>query len=633
MRSFMAVAIATCFGWLAIADSSYAYETRIVDIPARDGVRLHTLLLIPNGARDLPILLTRTPFGAQQMVRLDEPLLERAVPLSYSEAARHGYIFAFQDIRGKFGSGGDYVVMRPIQGPLNASAVDHSTDAWDSIDWLVKHVPESNGKVATIGKSYAGFTALMALIHPHPALKAAVPINPVVDVWKGDDWFHNGAFRQITLLFISIDVADAATRSRWQENSPDDYTTLLAAGSAGAYGRLQGLDPIPFWRTLQAHPAYDFFWQGQALDHLLATQPLTVPTLYVASLWDQEDSYGAVHAYLATRSDAVAGSMATLVLGPWSHGQLDQDGSSLGPLRWDQDTSAHFRTDILQPFLDAHLKQDPPAPSPIAGAIAYEVSSHRWKEYDSWPRSCASGCPSQSRSLYLQPGGKLSFSAPATANPPDSYISDPNSPVPYRERPLRGVTTLDASWKTWLVEDQRKVSGRTDVLSYATEILAEPITIAGEPEVNLIASTSATDSDWIVKLIDVFPDTPQTPAKLRGYQLAVGMEIFRGRYWQDPANPQALQPQQPETYRFELPAASYVFMPGHRIMIQVQSSWFPLYDRNPQKYVPNIFTARAADYQRATQRIFHSPQQASFVELPVVTLSTGPRTVQSQPNP
>jgi hypothetical protein len=459
---------------------------------------------------------------------------------------------------------------------------------------------------------------LMALLHPHPALRAAVPINPLVDGWMGDDWFHMGAFRQVMMPFVFYDGGPPRRGARWPNPGPDDYATLLAAGSAGAYGTSAGLDRIPYWTTLKAHPAYDAFWRGQALDKLLALEPNGVPTLFVASLWDQEDGYGALHAYAAAVSRDGAAGRNVLVLGPWFHGQVNGDGSRTGPLSWGSDTSAQFRTEILQSFLDSQLKDGAPK-ADIAPVTAFETGTGLWKRYQSWPQSCAKGCVSTSRALYLQPGGRLSFSAPATdAKAWDEYVSDPSNPAPYSPRPNKLVTVLGPGWPTWLLEDQRRVSVRPDVLTYVTDPLTSPLKISGEPVVNLFASTSGTDSDWVVKLIDVYPEGSASAPGMSGYELGVGMEIFRGRYRRDLAHAEAITADKVELYRFALPTANHVFQPGHRIMVQVQSSWFPLYDRNPQTFVDNIFEAKPANYRAATQRIFHSGGQASFVELPVV---------------
>jgi hypothetical protein len=501
---------------------------------------------------------------------------------------------------------------RPLKGPLNPTNVDHSTDAWDTIDWLVKHVPESNGRIGSIGTSYDGFTALMTLVNPHPALKASVPINPMVDVWKGDDWFHNGAFRQEMIGYVYGQTATRRSSGEWFTSADDDYATFLHYGSAGAYGRAMGMEQLPFWLRLIQHPAYDEYWQDQAVDRILAQKPLTVPTLLVDSLWDQEDVYGAPAVFDAVkRSD---GGNARLVLGPWYHGQANVGGYSLGAFAWGSDTSKWFRQSVLIPFLNEHLKGGPL--SDIARVTAFEAGPNQWKRLADWPLACARTCPANLTPLYLAPGNRVSFIAPS-GRAFDSYVSDPARPVTYRQRPLAPPYAPNSTWPQWLVDDQRFAATRPDVLTYSSAPLKEPLRLAGTPLVHLVASTSGTDSDWVVKLIDVFPDQyPQKP-KLGGYQLAIAMDVLRGRYRTDPAHPQPLTPNVPLPYEFALPTVDYVVQPGHRLMVQVQSSWFPLYDRNPQTFVPNIFFARPEDYRAATQRVF-TGADGSWVGLPVV---------------
>ncbi len=604
------------------ATGSFDYVERDVMIPMRDGVKLNTVILIPKGAKHAGIVLTRTPYDAHQlshnfMSGHIEPLLE-----GYDNAAdviaEDGYIRVIQDIRGKYGSEGDYVMNRPVHGPLNPTPVDDATDTWDTIDWLVKHLPESNGRVATIGISYDGFEPLMSLVHPHPALKAAVPMNPMVDGWMGDDWFHHGAFREQNMSYIYEQEATRDNTAKWWTNYHDEYDLFMHYGSAGAMGDAYGMRQLGFWNKLVAHPAYDAFWQQQAVDKLLAAQPLTVPVMLVHSLWDQEDIYGALAVYRAIKPKDTTGNMVKLVMGPWHHGQEIEDGSSLGAIRFGSDTAKYFREHILRPFLAQYLKDGAPKAN-LAPVTAFQTGTDQWQRLDRWPLSCSGGCPDKSRPLYLEPGMQLGFEAPTGGGAYDEYVSDPAHPVPFRARPIQPIGyDHGLTWSQWLVDDQREASGRTDVLSYETAPLTAPLTIAGVPVVHLIASTSGTDSDWVVKLIDVYPDQVAEQPEMGGYQLAVSMDIFRGRYRTGWDNPEALTPDKPLAYRFDLPAANHVFLPGHRIMVQVQSSWFPLYDRNPQTFVPNIFFAKPADYVKATQRVYHAPGEASYIALPVV---------------
>jgi hypothetical protein len=591
----------------------FQYVRREAMIPMRDGVKLFTVLIIPKGATGVPIMLDRTPYSAEDATSHGGqlgPWPENVLGALQAELVRAGYIFAVQDVRGKYKSEGDYVMNRPIRGPLNPTAVDHSTDAYDTIDWLVKNVPESNGRVGTIGTSYNGFTALMSLVNPHPALKASVPINPMVDVWKGDDWFHNGAFREEMISYVYGQTAAKKSDEEWFTGGYDDYATYLKYGSAAAYGHAMKMEQLPFWMRLTQHPAYDEYWQDQAVDRILAAAPLTVPTLFVGSEWDQEDIYGAVAVFAATKSSP----NAHLALGPWHHGQANGPAPSLGPFDWGSDTGKWFRQNVLIPFLDEHLKGGPPAN--IARVTAFEAGANQWQRLSDWPSACRSGCPANLTPLYLAPRFGLGFAAPAS-RAFDSYVSDPAKPVTYRARPNLSPWAQGSTWRTWLVDDQRFAEARPDVLAYSTAPLTEPLKLAGTPLVHLVASTSGTDSDWVVKLIDVYPDQyPQKP-ELGGYELAIAMDVIRGRYRSDPAHPTAIPANQPITYEFALPTVDYVVQPGHRLMVQVQSSWFPLYDRNPQTFVPNIFFARAEDFRAATQRVF-TGRDGTWIGLPVV---------------
>jgi hypothetical protein len=602
---------------------SFDYVKREVMIPMRDGVKLHTVIMIPRGAKNAPILLTRTPYSASGQVSHASsahlgPILE-----GYDNAeeviVEDGYIRVIQDVRGKYGSEGDYVMTRPLHGPLNPTSVDHSTDTYDTIDWLVKNVPESNGKVGILGISYDGFLPLMALVNPHPALKVAVPMNPMVDGWMGDDWFHNGAFREQNMPYIYTQEATRANDAQWWTDHFDDYDVYMEAGSAGELGRRHGLDQVGFWRKLLEHPSYDSWWQQQAMDRILASQPLKVPTMLVDSLWDQEDIYGAPAVYKAIKPKDTNNDKVFLVLGPWHHGQEIDDGGTLGALKFNSDTGLYFRQHILRPFLAQYLKDSAPK-ADVAPVTAFETGTNEWRRLPSWPAGCASGCAVHPAKFYLEAGLKAGFSAPKTGDAAfDEYVSDPAKPVPFRKRPIQPVGYGDGmTWPEWLVDDQREASGRPDVLAFTSDVLTEPVKISGQPVANLIASTSGTDSDWVVKVIDVYPDEVAGQAAMGGYQLMVSADIFRGRYRESLETPKAIASDKPLLYHFALPTANHVFLPGHRIMVQIQSSWFPLYDRNPQTFVPNIFWAKPGDYKKAVQRVFHAPDQASFIELPLV---------------
>jgi len=604
------------------ATETWNYTRREVMIPMRDGVKLHTVILVPKGAKNAPILLTRTPYDATALTSYAHSSHLGPIINGYDNAVDvildGGYIRVVQDIRGKYDSEGDYVMTRPLHGPLNPTPVDHSTDTYDSIDWLVKNIPETNGKVGILGISYDGFLPLMALVNPHPALKVSVPMNPMVDGWMGDDWFHNGAFREQNMPYIYEQEGTRKNDAKWWRSHFDDYDEFLAAGSAGELGRSHGLEQMGFWRKILAHPTYDSFWREQAMDKILAAQPLKVPVMLVDSLWDQEDIYGATAVYKAIKPKDTNNDKVFLVMGPWHHGQEIHEASNLGAIKFDSDTALYFRCNILGPFLAHYLKDDSPK-ADVAPVSAFETGTNRWERLSSWPSGCDSGCQIKPTPMYFNAGLKLSTAAPRTGDAAyDEYVSDPAKPVTYRPRPIVPVYSPGSTWSQWLVDDQREISGRPDVISYATNLLTAPVKISGQPVVNLIASTSGTDSDWVVKVIDVYPDEVAVDTPMGGYQLMVSADIFRGRYRESLDNPKAITPDKPLLYKWALPTANHVFRPGHRIMVQVQSSWFPLYDRNPQTFVPSIFWAKPGDYRKATQRLYHAPSQASFVELPVV---------------
>jgi putative CocE/NonD family hydrolase len=593
-------------------------------IPMRDGVKLHTVILVPRGIQNAPILLTRTPYDASELTSHAHSAHLGPILSGYDNVTEvivdGGYIRVVQDVRGKHGSEGDYVMTRPLHGPQNPTPVDHSTDTYDTIDWLVKNIPESNGKVGILGISYDGFLPLMALVNPHPALKVAVPMNPMGDGWMGDDWFHNGVFRQQNMSYIYEQEATRKSEAKWWTSHFDDYDMFMDAGSAGELGRRRGLEQVGFWRKLLQHPAYDAFWRDQAMDRVLAAQPLKVPLMLVHSLWDQEDIYGAIAIYKALKPKDTNHDKVHLVLGPWNHGQEINEGSSLGQLTFGSDTAQFFRQQILRPFLDYYLK-DAPTKDSISPVWAFETGRNVWQRLPAWPAGCSEGCSIKPTPLYLGAGLKLSFTSPeATDQAFEEYVSDPAKPVPFRARPIQPIGyDKGLTWPQWLVDDQREASGRPDVLAFVSEVLTEPKKISGQPMVHLSASTSGTDSDWVVKLIDVYPEEVAGHPSLGSYQLMVSADIFRGRYRESLATPKPISPNQPLQYQFALPTANHVFLPHHRIMVQIQSSWFPLYDRNPQTFVTNIFWAQPKDYQKAVQRIYHSAGQTSFIELPLVS--------------
>jgi putative CocE/NonD family hydrolase len=592
------------------------YVKQDVMIPMRDGVKLHTVIVIPKSvmAGKAPIMLTRTPYNATgRASRMKSPHIASILGDGDDAFIENGYIRVFQDVRGKYGSEGDYVMTRPVRGPLNNTPVDHSTDAYDTIDWLIKNIPQSNGKVGMVGSSYEGFTVLMALVEPHPALKAAVPMSPMVDGWRGDDWFHNGAFRNPNLAYIAGQNAARGEGEKIVTGINDDYEAWLRAGSTSDFAHLYGIDQLNFAKKLFEHPAYDSYWQEQALDKILAKRPLSVPTMTVVGRWDQEDIYGAYATYAAVEPQDKTNKMNSLVVGPWRHSGVNYEGSTLGALKFTGDTAREFRREVMLPFFNQYLKDGAPA-FDTPPVWSYQTGVNRWRRLDQWPLVPAS------TPLYLKPGFGLAFEkAEGKADKTaafDEYVSDPAKPVPFVPRP---VHVSDGNvWKPWLVTDQRGYSDRTDVLTYTSIPLTAPLQLAGQPMVDLFASTSGTDSDWVVKLIDVYPDEVAAQPDLGGYELPIAMDIFRGRYYQGLDKPAAIPANKAERYRFALPNVDHVFLPGHRIMVQIQSSWFPLYDRNPQTFVPNIFYAKPGDYRKATQRVYHAPGLESAIELPVV---------------
>ena len=591
------------------------YVKREVMIPMRDGTKLYTVIVYPKGVANAPIVLTRTPYNAKGRAnRSDSASILATLPLADEMFVKAGYIRVYQDIRGKYGSEGEYVVTRPVIGPLNPTKVDHVTDAYDTIDWLVNkaNLPESNGRVGMIGSSYEGFTVAMALLNPHPALKVAAPESPMIDGWMGDDWFHYGAFRLANIAWLGSQTGYKGAGKAPPTGGYDDYENFREVGSAGDWAKKSGYDQLPYWQRMVSHPAYDGFWQGQALDKLLAANPSNVPTIWEQGLWDQEDMYGAITAWEALKAKGKL-SNNHLVMGPWRHSQINREGRSLGPFQWNGDTAQQFREDMLLPYFNQYLKDGPAVTLPAAAI--YNTGENHWDKFATWPLACETGCTSPLKPIYLQEGGALGFGKATTGG--DSYVSDPSKPVPHLPRP---VNFGDGRWGDWLVSDQRGVDGRPDVMTYTTEALTTPVRVSGAPIADIFAKTTGTDGDFVVKVIDVYPAENATDPKMGGYELPISLDIFRGRYRQSFAKPTAIPAGKVQEYKFRLPTVNHVFQPGHKIMIQVQSSLFPLYDRNPQTFVPNIFLAKKADYKPATVTIVRGGASASAVWLPVVPL-------------
>jgi putative CocE/NonD family hydrolase len=585
-------------------------------IAMRDGTRLHTVIVAPSAAGGpLPIVLERTPYGVAHW----DPIGVNVALRSLVADGSGGYIFVFQDIRGRFSSEGHFEMIRPPREAQAAGdaepAVDESTDAWDTIDWLVRHVPGNNGRVGIRGISYNGWLATMALRNPHPALRAASPQAPVGDLWRGDDFFHNGAFR----LSYGYEFATLLESSRGMTEPKlggegDAYDWYLRLRSLAALdSTIKG--KLPTWTAFVAHPSYDGYWHARDVrGQINRSGDRRVPTLIVGGRWDQEDPLGPLVTYATLeRGDSL--NMNTLVLGPWHHGQWSMgSGQRLGALDWGTQTGRFFRDSVEAPWF-AHWLKDAPAPA-LPEALVFRSGENKWERLTRWPATGAG-----TRALFLRDSGALAFDAPRTATlASDSYVSDPANPVPYRARPIKETFGEGmVGWWTWLAEDQRFLGDRRDVLHWQTPALTEDVTVTGDVVATLFASTTGRDADWVVKLIDVYPDSVSgRDSAMAGYQLMVAGDILRGRYRRSLDRPMPVKAGAVETYPLTLRSVDHTFRRGHRIMVQVQSSWFPLYDRNPQTWVPNIFTARASDFRAATHRVYRTARYPSRVELPVV---------------
>jgi uncharacterized protein len=595
-------------------DVAKMFEKSEVMIPVRDGVKLHTEVYTPKEAKKaLPIIMMRTPYGISAADRGYSRMLDENADLFAD-----GYILVFQDIRGRYGSGGKFEMNRPLHDPKDAKGVDESTDTYDTIDWLVKNVAKNNGRVGIWGVSYDGFLAAMAMVNPHPALKAVSEQACMGDAWMGDDFFHNGAFR------LSYGYEYAALMESSKENFKFSFETFdvfdwfLRLGVLSHANERYLHGKIPTWNNFVAHPTYDEFWKIHAIEAGL--KEAKVPNLNVAGWWDQEDFYGPMRTYTNLEKNDTK-HLNYLVVGPWNHGGwAGGPGNSLGEIPFGSDTGVYFRQKVEAPWFAYWLHDK--GSLPLKEALLFQTGSDTWTSFDAWPPREA-----KMQSLYLGENGKLSFEAPKTESREafDAYESDPAHPVPYRHRPVDMTYPGDhpGSWYTWLVQDQRFVNDRADVATWQTEELKENVTLAGQVTAKLYASTTGTDSDWVVKLIDVYPQKVESDWKLSGFELMIADEIFRGRYRKSYEKPEPIAAGEVTPYTIDLHTANHVFLKGHRIMVQVQSTWFPLYDRNPQKFVGNIFEAKESDYQKATQRIYRSKEYPSRVEISVVPEGAG----------
>ena len=591
----------------ATAPADGAYVGREVMIPMRDGKRLHAQLWRPKGATGrLPILMTRSPYGftAERIARGLAP----GGP--YAELARNGFIFVFEDIRGRFGSEGDFVNLRPTR--TDAKGIDEATDTYDTIDWLVKTVPDTNGKVGVFGVSYGGWTAAVATIDPHPALKAVTSQASPDDMFIGDDFNHNGAFRlDYAWSWVSALETDGRTMKRFDFGGRDAYDWYLKQDELASLDRRELGHDMPSWRNFVDHPTYDAFWKAGRTSKMMPAKVRT-PNLIVAGWWDQEDFYGPLTIYREQEKGDDRG-LNYLVVGPWNHGGWRGAGAAYGPYGNGSATGDWFRAQVELPWFRYWLKGEGKLDQPEA--LVFEAGSNRWRRLARWPAPGA-----RTRNLYFHAGGVLSFAPPTRQEARvDRFRSDPARPVPYRARAaITPFMAPDSTWSTWLADDQAPFAKRADVLSWRTAPLQADVTIAGNVAAKLFASTTGGDADWVVKLLDAYPDDTSVPAALRGRERMVASDVFRGRFRTGfdrarPITPNAVLP-----YTIDLHSASYVFKKGHRIAVQVQSSWFPLINRNPQTFVPNIFYAKASDYRAQTHAVHHSPQQPSAVSIAVL---------------
>ena len=590
----------------ASAGSDQEFQKIEVMIPMRDGVRLHTEVYVPKGRDErLPFLFTRTPYGLGH----DEKGLHSFLGSSYKELVGEGFIFVFQDIRGRYESEGQFVMLRAPRDKSDPKVIDEGTDTYDTIEWLLKNVPDHNGRVGVLGISYGGWLTVMAMLDPHPALKAVSEQASPADMYLGDDFHHNGAFRLSYGFEYVARMETSKINFSFDFDRYDTFEWYLNLGPLANANKNYFHDRLPTWNAFVDHPDYDWYWQKQAVNPYL--QGATVPNLNVAGWWDQEDFYGPLKIY-ETLEKKDAKHLNYLAAGPWNHGGWARgDGRTLGNIDFESDTARYFREKIQAPWFAYWLKDK--GSLPLTEAITFQTGSNRWESYDQWPPRGA-----EKRRLYFHSNGALSFDPPLQAGEPefDSYVSDPAHPVPYRRRPIE-PTYPGPGWPAWLVEDQRFVHQRPDVLSWESEPLKEDLVVAGDIVAHLFASTSGTDSDWIVKLIDVYPENYPKDPKMGGYQLMIANEVFRARFRKSFEKPHPLIPGEVTEYAIDLHDNNHSFLKGHRMMVQVQSTWFPVIDRNPQKFVPNIFTVTEADFQKATQRVYRSAKFPSNLELPV----------------
>ncbi len=583
------------------------YVKRTEMLRMRDGTRLYTEIFTPAAPQGpLPILMERTPYNAKN---IGPRLASR-----YQLLADDGYIFVFQDLRGKYASEGTFMMVRPPRDPARGEQVDENTDTNDTIDWILANVPGHNGRVGMVGISYGGWTTMMGLVDPHPALKAASPQASPDDMYLGDDFHHNGALRLSYGFEFVANLEAGRVSEPFSFDRFDTYEWFLRLGGLANADRLYFKGKRPTWTDFVTHPDFDEFWRRRKVSTHFVNTPVTVPTLTVAGWWDQEDFYGPLTLYDMLEKNDTRG-INHLVIGPWNHGGwAGGQGSSLGPIKFGSNTAAWYRETVETPWFAYWLKDRGKLDLPEA--LTFRPGSNQWQRHSAWPPKTGV----TTRQLYFHPDGKLGWERP-TGDGADSFRSDPARPVPYRKRPITPLYggKVPSTWSIWQVDDQRHAHLRPDVLSFETEPLTEDVTISGRVLARLFAATTGTDADWIVKLIDVYPEKVPDAPMMGGYQLMVVGDVLRGRYRDGYERPKPVVANQVTPYTLSLLAADYTFLKGHKIMVQVQSTWFPLIDRNPQKFVPNIYLARDADFVAATHRVLRSARHPSHLELSVVT--------------
>jgi len=605
---FLLLSCCFCFGQ-AQSENVLRYKKKTYMVPMRDGTKLFTVVFTPiQQTADLPFLIMRTPYNAD--IRTDADSMLPANRLGYiRNMAMEGYYFVFQDLRGKFKSEGSFEMNRPLYHVIDKSKTDESTDDWDTVDWLLKNISRNNGRAGILGISYPGYLALDASVDPHPALKASSPQASPTDMFLGDDFHHNGAFRLSYGFEYSYMVEnEKAANSDFPFPQYDVYEWYMKLGPLSNVNEKYFKRKLPAWNDFEKHPNYDEFWKRQS--RLTTVRRPQIPILHVGGYYDQEDLNGPQIMYAQLeKSDSF--SRNHIVLGPWDHGGwADDKGDSLGKISFGMNTAIWFQ-DLQKKWFDFWLKGI--GDGKFAEAYCFQTGSNQWKSYDAWPPKDA-----ERQKLFIHSNGSVSFQKPAAGSGSVSYTSDPANPVPYRQRPVEATYGEGSRWDYWHVEDQRFVSSRPDVASFSGDILPESITVSGAVTAHVFASTTAGDADFVVKLIDVYPNFDTAALSMSGYQFPVAMEVFRGRFRKSFEKPMAFTPGKPEEIVIDLHQVNHTFLPGHRMMIQIQSTWFPVIDRNPQKFVPSIFEATEKDYIKATHTLYCNSQLATYIEFPVV---------------